>query len=104
MGRAVLDAAGDAGNRWIFPGAGGEPWPGVRWVAVAGSSNPTHAVDVSTTLERGVSSLLEHRAYIEALTDEDPETYCRNLLEGFARQNAERFGDRPAITFELFSR
>lgn len=104
VGRAVLDAAGDAGNRWIFPGAGGEPWPGVRWVAVAGSSNPTHAVDVSTTLERGVSSLLEHRAYIEALTEEDPETYCRNLLEGFARQNAERFGGCPAITFELFSR
>jgi LmbE family N-acetylglucosaminyl deacetylase len=28
-GRALLDAIGDAGNRWIFPDAG-EPWAGVR--------------------------------------------------------------------------
>ncbi|SFY20865.1 N-acetylglucosaminyl deacetylase, LmbE family [Streptomyces atratus] len=50
VGRATLDAAGDAGNRWIFPElaeAGLQPWNGVRWVAVAGSSAPTHAVDAT---------------------------------------------------------
>ncbi|MFG6197440.1 PIG-L deacetylase family protein [Nonomuraea sp. JJY05] len=104
VGRAVLDAAGDAGNRWIFPDTEAEPWNGVRWVAVAGTDSPTHAVDVTDGLERGVRSLVEHRAYIEALTDQDPETYARDLIEGFAREAAERFGGRPAITFRLFPR
>jgi LmbE family N-acetylglucosaminyl deacetylase len=104
VGRAVLDAAGDAGNRWIFPDAGGEPWDGVRWVAVTGTDSPTHAVDVTDGLERGVRSLLEHRAYLEALIDEDPEAYARGLIEGFARQEAERFGGRPAVTFRLYPR
>ncbi|MCP9956328.1 PIG-L deacetylase family protein [Streptomyces sudanensis] len=107
VGRAVLDAAADAGNRWIFPELaeqGLEPWDGVRWVAVAGSPRPTHAVDARPGLERAVRSLLEHRTYVEALTDEEPEAYCRNLLTGAARSAAERFGGVPAVPFELFPR
>ncbi|MGW2617196.1 PIG-L deacetylase family protein [Streptomyces sp. NPDC001500] len=107
VGRAVLDAAGDAGNRWIFPELverGLQPWDGVRWVAVAGSSTPTHAVDASPGLERAVASLLEHRAYIEALTDEAPEAYARGFLTGTATAVGERFGGRPAVAFELFNR
>ncbi|MFJ8185625.1 PIG-L deacetylase family protein [Streptomyces sp. NPDC096105] len=107
VGRATLDAAGDAGNRWIFPELteqGLEPWDGVRWVAVAGSDTPTHAVDATDGLERAVRSLLEHRTYIEALTDEDPETYARTLLTGFAEETGKRFGNRPAVAFELFPR
>ncbi|MEU6335168.1 PIG-L deacetylase family protein [Streptomyces cellulosae] len=107
VGRAVLDAAGDAGNRWIFPELteqGLEPWNGVRWVAVAGSSAPTHAVDATAGLERAVRSLLEHRTYIEALTDEDPETYARTLLNGFAEETGKRFAGVPAVAFELFPR
>ncbi|MEU5865197.1 PIG-L deacetylase family protein [Nonomuraea sp. NPDC047529] len=104
VGRAVLDAAGDAGNRWIFPDTDAAPWNGVRWVAVAGSNSPTHAVDVTDGLERGVRSLLEHRAYIEALTDQDPEVYARELIEGAAREAAELFDGRPAVTFRLFPR
>ncbi|MFI9155779.1 PIG-L deacetylase family protein [Streptomyces sp. NPDC053367] len=107
VGRATLDAAADAGNRWIFPELaerGLKPWNGVRWVAVAGSSSPTHAVEATAGLERAVRSLLEHRSYIEALTDEDPETYVRNFLTGNAEAAAARFGDRPAVAFELFGR
>ncbi|MEV6793484.1 PIG-L deacetylase family protein [Streptomyces sp. NPDC051320] len=107
VGRAVLDAAGDAGNRWIFSeltAQGLQPWNGVRWVAVAGSSTPTHAVDATAGLERSVRSLLEHRSYIEVLTDEDPETYCRAFLTGNAEAAAGSFGGRPAVTFELFRR
>ncbi|MFF3493198.1 PIG-L deacetylase family protein [Streptomyces sp. NPDC002795] len=107
VGRATLDAAGDAGNRWIFPELteqGLEPWDGVRWVAIAGSAQPTHAVDATAGLERSISSLLEHRTYIEVLTDEDPETYCRTFLMGNAQSAAERFGGKPAVPFELFSR
>ncbi|MER6517569.1 PIG-L deacetylase family protein [Streptomyces sp. NPDC060334] len=108
VGRAVLDAAGDAGNRWIFPELisvqGLEPWNGVRWVAVAGSATPTHAVDATAGLERSIASLLEHKAYIEVLTDQDPEEYVRTFLTGNAQQASARFGGRPAIPFELFPR
>ncbi|OKJ95128.1 GlcNAc-PI de-N-acetylase [Streptomyces sp. CB03234] len=107
VGRATLDAAGDAGNRWIFPELieqGLEPWNGVRWVAVAGSSMPTHAVDAGPGMERAIQSLLEHRAYIEGLTDQDPEEYCRAFLTANAQAAAARFGGRPAVTFEVFSR
>lgn len=96
VGRATIDAASDAGNRWIFPDAGPEPWDGVRWVAVANSPYATHAIDVSDTLELGVRSLLEHRTYIEALTDEDPETYVRTFLERVVAQHG--------VTFEVFNR
>ncbi|MFI6599717.1 PIG-L deacetylase family protein [Nonomuraea sp. NPDC050536] len=103
VGRAVLDAAADAGNRWIFPDTEAPAWQGVRWVAVAGSSEPTHAVDVTDGLDLGVQSLVEHRAYIEALTDEAPEVYARGLIERFTGGAAPRFGGRPAVTFRLFS-
>ncbi|MFJ3104289.1 PIG-L deacetylase family protein [Streptomyces sp. NPDC086835] len=108
VGRATLDAAADAGNRWIFPELiseqGLEPWDGVRWVAVAGSTSPTHAVDAGPGLERSVASLLEHRLYIEGLTEQDPQEYCRTFLTRMAEMAAPRFGGRPAVTFELFGR
>ncbi|MFI5859909.1 PIG-L deacetylase family protein [Streptomyces sp. NPDC051546] len=108
VGRAALDAAGDAGNRWIFPELlteqGLEPWNGVRWVAVSGTTTPTHAADAGPGLERSVKSLMEHKAYIAALTDEDPETYVRTFLTGNAQQAAARFGGRPAVPFEVFPR
>ncbi|MFD3548226.1 PIG-L deacetylase family protein [Streptomyces sp. NPDC058655] len=108
VGRATLDAAGDAGNRWIFPELiseqGLEPWDGVRWVAVSGSATPTHAADAGPGLERAISSLLEHRAYIEVLTDQDPEEYVRAFLTGNVQQAAARFDGRPAVPFEVFPR
>lgn len=81
-----------------------EPWNGVRWIAIAGSDRPTHAIDIGPTLERGVASLLEHRVYIEALTDEDSETYVRNHYAEVARLVADRFGGRQAVAFEVYLR
>ncbi|MEU4733065.1 PIG-L deacetylase family protein [Streptomyces sp. NPDC023588] len=108
VGRATLDAAGDAGNRWIFPELlseqGLEPWNGVRWVAVTGTTAPTHAADAGPGMERAVKSLMEHKAYIEVLTDQDPEQYVRGFLTGHAEQAAARFGGRPAVLFEVFPR
>ncbi|MFD0141885.1 MULTISPECIES: PIG-L deacetylase family protein [unclassified Streptomyces] len=107
VGRATLDAAGDAGNRWIFPELteqGLEPWNGVRWVAVAGTNTPTHAVDATPGVERSVRSLLAHRAYIEGLTDQDPEEYVRTFLAQNNERFAARYGDRPTVAFELFTR
>ncbi|CAM4192751.1 PIG-L deacetylase family protein [Kibdelosporangium persicum] len=100
VGEAVLDAVGDAGNRWIFTDLDLEPWSGVRWVAVAGSSQATHAVDVESSLDRGVASLEAHRAYLEGLGPgpmSEPDTFLRDV----ARQAGERFGGKPTVAFEL---
>lgn len=109
VGRAVLDAVGDAGNRWIFPEqlehGGNGPWGGVRWVAVAGSPQATHAVPVGEAAVNGaVASLAEHRAYIAALSDEPVASYARSFTEWAVGLGAERFGGRDCVTFELYSR
>jgi LmbE family N-acetylglucosaminyl deacetylase len=101
-GRAVLDAVGDAGNRWIFPeqlADGLQPWGGVKWVAIAGSSDATHAVAIEAGLERAIASLEAHRAYIAALGGDmaDPRT----LLTNSAKTAADRFGGRLATSFQL---
>ncbi len=99
IAQALLDAVGDAGNRWIFPDLGPEPWNGVRWVAVSGSPNATHAVDVESTVDRGIESLAAHKAYLDGLGPgpmSDP-----SFIRTFAVQNADRFGGKPAIAFQL---
>jgi len=57
VGMAVIDAVRDAANRWVFTDSSLEPWSGVQIVLVNGSPVPTHFVDVTDTLERGISSL-----------------------------------------------
>ncbi|MGH3934390.1 MAG: PIG-L deacetylase family protein [Pseudonocardiaceae bacterium] len=104
VGRATLDAAADAGNRWIFPELEGlEPWDGVRWVAVASSPHATHAVDVSAHLDQAVASLAAHQAYLAALSDEPPEQQAKTFLHQLAAAAGERFGGRPAVAFELIT-
>ncbi|HEV7626766.1 MAG TPA: PIG-L deacetylase family protein [Streptomyces sp.] len=109
VGRATFDAVGDAGNRWIFPeqleSGALEPWGGVRWVALAGSSEPTHAVPVGDeAVRQAVASLAEHRAYITALSDEPVETYARSIVEWGVGMGAERNGGRDCVAFELYPR
>ncbi len=99
-GRALLDAIGDAGNRWIFPDLEGEPWKGVKYVAIAGSPQSTHAVDVSSTMDRAVASLQAHKAYLEALGDH-PMADARGFLEFLADMTSARFNDVRATGFEL---
>ncbi|MEZ5116022.1 MAG: PIG-L deacetylase family protein [Candidatus Nanopelagicales bacterium] len=99
-GEAALDAVGDAGNRWIHPELGLEPWGGVRRALVTGSPLATHGLDVSEGVDRAVASLSEHRAYLEGLGDHpmaDPE-FIRMFLE----TTGERFGGVPTLSFELF--
>ncbi|WP_100445142.1 PIG-L deacetylase family protein [Glycomyces xiaoerkulensis] len=106
VGESVLDAVADAGNRWIFPelvGNGLEPWQGVRWVALAGSPEATHAVDTTATMETAIASLAAHRTYISALSDAEPEAYARDFLTGMGAMGGERFGTEFATAFELVS-
>lgn len=105
-GRAAIDAVRDAANRWVHRGLaeaeGLEPWDGVRWVAVAGSPEPTHAVDVGATIDRAVASLAAHRVYLDGLGG-GPMTDPGSFLRGMAERTAPRFGGRPATTFELLA-
>ncbi len=107
VGRAVLDAVADAANRWIFTDlvdAGLEPWPEVRWVAVAGSPYPTHAVDVSDALERATASLAAHRTYLEALEDRPAEQQAREWVRRVTTSVSACFGGVAAVSFELIGR
>ncbi|CAM5567373.1 PIG-L family deacetylase OS=Streptomyces tendae OX=1932 GN=GUR47_04405 PE=4 SV=1 [Streptomyces tendae] len=101
-GRALLDAVGDAANRWIFPEDGPGPWQGVRYVAVSNSPKPTHAVDVTDHIDRAVASLEAHASYLAAM--QPPVTDVRGPLLGLAQAMGARFGGRPAIAFELIPR
>ena len=101
VGRAVLDAARDAGNRWVFRellDQGLPPWNGVRAVWVAGSPVADHGVDVTDHLAAGVASLKAHEAYLAGLGQQmDPEEF----LESFARMTGSRLGCRFGVAFEV---
>lgn len=99
LGWAVLDAAADAGNRWIFPDAGGDAHR-VRQVLVAGSPAARHAIDVSGMVDVAIASLAAHRTYLEGLGDHpmaDPE-FLRWVLEGAGA----RAGCEAAVAVERF--
>ena len=79
VGLATLDACRDAANEWVFPDAG-PPCPEIRDAYIAGTGTPTHFADVTGTIEAGVASLREHRAYIEGLGREfDPDEFLKNM-------------------------
>ncbi len=98
VGLSTLDACRDAANRWMFPDLG-DPWQGIKVVYVAGTSAPTHFVDVTATIEDGIASLREHQAYIDGLgTDFDPDEFIRNI-SGFGGMAA---GCEYAVLFQEF--
>lgn len=79
VGLAVLDACRDAANEWVFTEAG-PPCRTIRDAYVATSGNPTHFVDVTGTIDAGIASLREHRAYLDGLGgDFDPDEFLRNM-------------------------
>jgi LmbE family N-acetylglucosaminyl deacetylase len=100
---AVLDAARDAGNRWIFPdllAEGLAPWQGVRMVGVDASPVATHAVDVTGFIEGGIASLQAHRIYLQHIgADFDPSTFLREQ----AAEVGKRCACQYAVSFELIN-
>jgi LmbE family N-acetylglucosaminyl deacetylase len=85
IGLAVLDACRDAANGWVFPDAG-PPWAGIRSAYVAAVGTPTHFVDVTATIDAGVDSLREHRAYLAGLGgDVDPGAFLRDMARAAGR-------------------
>ena len=101
VGLAVLDAARDAGNRWIFPellDEGLEPWGGVRMACFNGSSYPTHGVDVTSYFQKGIDSLGKHRVYLENLPDGgNTKTFLRTM----ATESGKLLGCELAVSLEV---
>jgi LmbE family N-acetylglucosaminyl deacetylase len=104
LGLSVLDAVADAANEWIFPDLdeqGLDPWAGVRWAAV-NTTTPTHAVDVTDTVEVAVESLTAHRRYLEALSDLPVEQQARDQVE-MSSAPLPGFPAERAAGFELYT-
>jgi LmbE family N-acetylglucosaminyl deacetylase len=101
-GRALLDAVGDCGNRWVHTDIGPEPWTGIKHVVIANSAQPTHAVDITDTFDLAVRSLAAHKAYLDGLNP--PVTDVRGPLAAMAGGVGERAGVRYAVAFEEIPR
>ncbi|MEI6624027.1 MAG: PIG-L deacetylase family protein [Actinomycetes bacterium] len=100
VGQAALDAAADASNKWIFPDRGPAAHSVTRCL-VAGSPQPTHAIDVTGHLDAAVASLSAHAAYLEGLGEHpmaDPE-----FIRAYCEQSGVRAGVAAAVAVELFS-
>src|SRR5918992_2621230 len=101
VGLAVMDAARDAANRWVFGdliNEGFQPWDGVRMACIGASPYPTHAVDVTGFLDQGIESLQAHRAYLEGLGGGFD---ARAFLESNAAEVGRRAGCEHAVGFQV---
>ena len=102
VGLAALDAAKDAGNRWIFPdlmSEGLDPWNGVRFAIVFGSGARTRVVDVSEYWELGIASLREHKVYLETLSDAGEGSF--DFLYKHGREAGQAIGCEYACFADL---
>ncbi len=103
VGLSVFDAARDAGNRWVFQellNEGLEPWNGVRYVAVFGSPDPTHGIDVTGYLDRGLDSLDAHKAYLEGIGSDAADS-TRARIANLASAGGKALGCEHAELVEL---
>ena len=98
VGRAVLDAARDAGNPWLFSEAG-DSWNGVKFAAMSGSPHGHHGVDVTGHLDLGIASLRCHETYLANLGGNMADATA--FLGDAARGAGPRLGVEAATTFEL---
>ena len=96
----------DAGNRWLhteLTDEGLEPWGGVKVIAVAGSPEPTHYVDVSGEhFEASVHSLEAHAAYNAALPSDFPAP--RELLGWILGGGGKAAGVEHALLLDVIRR
>lgn len=99
VGLAGVDAVRDAANRWVFRDLAEPPWSGVRYTALLGSPNNTHAVETEKWFDAGLRSLLAHRTYLKHLgtTADDAEA----MLRKFHTEVADRFDGRPGVALEM---
>ncbi len=104
VGLATLDAARDAGNRWMFPeleDEGLEPWNGIRYVCFSEAEKATHGVDVTgVPLQRGIAAFGTHVQYMKGLGANalEPEPF----LTFVAAMCGPALGVEHAVLFDVF--
>jgi LmbE family N-acetylglucosaminyl deacetylase len=99
VGLATVDAIRDAANPWVFRelvDEGHEPWSGVKYACFSASPQPTHYVDITGWLERGIESLEQHRAYLDHV-----HTDAREMLTNWAVETGARVSCEHAVAFEV---
>lgn len=104
LGRAVIDATRDAGNRWVFrelADEGAQPWDGVRTVLVAGSPMAAHGIDITGHLAAGQASLLAHATYLAGIGG--PMADPARFLERVASAAGERLNCEHAVACEVIT-
>ena len=76
-----------------------ETWNGVRYVCFAGAEVPTHGVDVTDSLERGIASLAAHAEYMTGLGQGnfDPAPFLTWIAEG----SGHAMGVEFAVLFDV---
>nr|KEP23612.1 GlcNAc-PI de-N-acetylase [Georgenia sp. SUBG003] len=102
VGRAVVDAVRDAGNRWVFTDLvedGLEPWGGARTVLAFGSPLAEHAVDVTAGFAAGVASLEAHAEYLAGLGASAPVP--AEMLGDMLGTTGRAAGVRHAVAVEV---
>lgn len=106
VGLATIDAARDAGNRWIFrellEQEGLEPW-NVTALLSSAANSPTHYLDVTGHLEPAIASLEAHHLYNTNLPDDFPQP--RDLVTGILTGTAAALaieGVEHALTFRRY--
>ena len=73
------------------------PWNGVGLGRLTGANEPSHAVDVTGSLDAGTASLRAHRSYLDGLgRDFDPAAFLRE----FTAAAGTRIGVRHAVAFQ----
>lgn len=103
VGLATLDAARDAGNRWLFPELeeeGLQPWSGIRYVCFSEAEKPTHGVDVTgEPLQRGIAAFSAHAQYMKGLGSSamEPEPF----LTFVATMCGPALGVEHAVLFDV---
>ena len=103
----MVDAARDAGNRWVFmdqlteQNSGGlEPWNGVQMICLTNVSNPTHGVDVTGYMDKAVASLREHRVYLSNLSRQENPS---DMLRSQAQERGKLLGCKYAVVFQVMT-
>lgn len=101
VGLAALDAARDAGNRWVFPeliAEGHEPWGGVKMILIPGVADADHFCDTSDFMDAGIAALAAHAEYLGGLNDPmDVDAFLRKP----AAERGAQHGCQYAVVFKV---
>ena len=103
VGLAAIDAARDASNRWVFSdqlSGGLAPWNGIQMVCLVNANNPSHGVEVTDFIDKGIASLREHRVYLANLSQgTDPS----DMLRSQAAERGKLLGCQYAVMFQVLN-